>query len=393
MRVLLLVGFFFAGAVCGGLLGEGGHGIHHGSRLHPAFKGAGTKPGLHIWRIQSFEPVPVPVSEYGKFYTGDSYIVLHVQANKNTKEGYTWNIHYWLGEKTTEDESAAAAILAVNLDDGLGGHPVQHREQQGHESQLFLSYFKPNIRYMTGGTPGGLRPAQTNQPTEKRLYQVKGNKNIRVRMVELNVKSMNNGDCFVLDCGHEIYVYVGSKAKGTERLKAVSAANTIKSQDHAGRGHVTVIDNTSTDDEVQKFFKELGSGSSSQVADAPTGGDDTDFEKTQESTVELYKVSDAGGQLKSDKIGHKPLSRTSLVTGDCYILDTGSSGIYVWVGKGSTTQEKVEALKMGQAFIAAKNYPSWTKMRRIIEGGEPSAFKEYFAEWRDTNTIAGLGRG
>lgn len=46
-------------------------------------------------------------------------------------------------------------------------------------------------------------------------------------------------------------------------------------------------------------------------------------------------------------------------------MDTVTSGIYVWVGKGSTTQEKVEALKNAQAFITEKKYPSWTKVRTI----------------------------
>ncbi len=42
-----------------------------------AWKGAGEKEGLQIWRIVQFKVVDWPKKDYGKFYTGDSYIILH----------------------------------------------------------------------------------------------------------------------------------------------------------------------------------------------------------------------------------------------------------------------------------------------------------------------------
>lgn len=34
--------------------------------------------GLEIWRIENFVPVSVPKASYGKFFTGDSYVILKV---------------------------------------------------------------------------------------------------------------------------------------------------------------------------------------------------------------------------------------------------------------------------------------------------------------------------
>lgn len=351
-------------------------------KMHPAFKNAGQQEGLKIWRIENFEPVPYPEKDYGKFFTGDSYIVLSTKEEKR-KKSFTWDIHFWLGNETSQDESGSAAILSVNLDDSLGGGPVQHREVQDHESQQFLNYFKSGVRYVPGGVASGFHHVDVNGPVEKALYQVKGKRNVRVRLVEPKISSMNRGDCFILDSGRDIYVYVGEKSKGVEKVKAISAATSIRDQDHAGRGKIYIIDSSSSVEEVDNFFKELGSGSQNEVPrEAPTD-DDITFERNLDNIVTLYKVHEAGGQVTSVKVAEKPLSQQMLDTNDCFILDTITSGIFVWIGKKGSTQEKVEALKNGQAFIAEKKYPPWTHIKRVVEGAEPTAFEQYFTDWEE----------
>jgi hypothetical protein len=47
-------------------------------------------------------------------------------------------------------------------------------------------------------------------------------------------------------------------------------------------------------------------------------------------------------------------------------LDTVTSGIFVWIGKHCTKDEKVEAMKLAQKFLATNSYPAWTKVCTFI---------------------------
>ena len=67
-----------------------------------AWKKAGKKKGLQIWRIENFRVKPWPKSRYGEFYSGDSYIILNTKINDNGKK--TYDVFFWLGAETTQDE-------------------------------------------------------------------------------------------------------------------------------------------------------------------------------------------------------------------------------------------------------------------------------------------------
>uniref|UniRef100_A0A0A9WEB4 Gelsolin n=3 Tax=Lygus hesperus TaxID=30085 RepID=A0A0A9WEB4_LYGHE len=236
---------------------------------------------------------------------------------------------------------------------------------------------------MPGGVASGFQHVTTNAPGEKRLYHIKGKRHIRTTLVEPKVQSMNKGDCFVLDSGSELFLYVGPDSKGVESHTARRVANQIRDQDHCGKVNITTIDSSSSEGEISEFLSVLGASSLTDVPDASTAGDDLEFEKKLDRVITLYKVSDEEGKMKTEKIGEKPLKQDLLDTKDCFILDGGNSGIFVWVGKKSNGKEKAEALNKGQAFINEKNYPSWTSLKRVVEGGEPTIFKEYFINWED----------
>lgn len=59
-------------------------------------------PGLHIWRVEKLKPVPVAPENYGIFFSGDSYLVLH-----NGPEELS-HLHLWIGQQSSRDEQGAA---------------------------------------------------------------------------------------------------------------------------------------------------------------------------------------------------------------------------------------------------------------------------------------------
>ena len=87
------------------------------------FKSAGQESGLQIWRIENISLADVPKNQYGTFYSGDSYVLLATEKFRNNT--FRWNIHFWLGKESSQDERGAAAIISMQLDEYLGGSPVQ----------------------------------------------------------------------------------------------------------------------------------------------------------------------------------------------------------------------------------------------------------------------------
>lgn len=350
-----------------------------------AFLKSGQSPGLEIWRIEKMKVVLQNQVTYGEFFIGDSYIVLHTK--KNSKSGkLEWNIHFWLGNETSQDEQGVAAYKTVELDDFLGGAPVQHREVQDHESKLFLSYFTKGIRYLTGGIESGFRKVEKGH-YQKRLFHIKGKKNVRVTQVECSCRSLNQGDVFLLDCGLVLHLWNGPLSSTFERMKGYQVAKTIRDEERGGKAEIRIIDARWNTD-IQ-FFADLGS--KTDIAESSTAGDDLEFERKIYSEIKLYRVSDSSGKMEIVEKSKKPFHQSDLDSNDCFILDAGASGIFVWVGRKCTHDEKKSAWKYASDFLDIRGYPNWTSITRVVEGGETPVFKQYFTSWVDVNDQKGLG--
>lgn len=60
------------------------------------------------------------------------------------------------GEKSSRDEQVACAMLATQLDNYLGGDPIQHRHVQGFETPEFMELFPRGVSYKVSGPDSAL---------------------------------------------------------------------------------------------------------------------------------------------------------------------------------------------------------------------------------------------
>ena len=190
----------------------------------PQWDDAGVKPGLQVWRIEQFRVKPWPKSKYGRFHAGDSYIILntYVKEPDVNPDKLAWDVHFWIGSESTQDEYGTAAYKTVELDDKLDGAAIQHREVQEAESELFLGYFGGKLMYLSGGAASGFKSVEAEtRPT--RLFQVKGRaNNMLLKEVKVRRDSMNSGDVFILDSEEGIWQWSGKESNAHERSRAAA---------------------------------------------------------------------------------------------------------------------------------------------------------------------------
>nr|XP_046273612.1 adseverin [Scatophagus argus] len=352
---------------------------------HKEFANAGKAAGLQIWRIENLELVPVPESFHGSFYTGDAYVILFTVKQK---ESFFYHLHYWLGNECSQDESTAAAIFTVQLDDYLGGKPVQYRELQGVESTAFTSYFKGGITYKTGGVASGFHHVVTNDLSAQRLLHIKGRRVVRATQVPFSWSSFNSGDCFIVDLGDMIYQWCGSKCNKFERLKAAQVARGIRDNERNARAELVVVEEGS---EPCRLTDVLG-----VKPDLSEGHDDDDMEAdiSNRKMAKLYMVSDASGSMKVTIVKEEnPFVQTDLLSDECFILDHGKNNmIFVWKGHKANPSERKEAMKTAEGFIKQMGYHEKTQIQVLPEGGETPMFKQFFLGWKDKDQSEGFGK-
>jgi len=149
---------------------------------------------------------------------------------------------------------------------------VQYREVQGHETEKFLSYFKPCIIPQEGGVASGFKQAEAMEH-QTHLFVCRGKHVVHVNeaslwsyilylsgriiiiiyyrlyikhltfcwQVPFARSSLNHDDIFILDTKSKIFQFNGSNSSIQERAKALEVVQYIKDTYHDGKCEVAAV--------------------------------------------------------------------------------------------------------------------------------------------------------
>ncbi|RXM29178.1 Adseverin [Acipenser ruthenus] len=321
-----------------------------------------------IWRVENNGRTPVDPSTYGQFYGGDCYIILYTYKNGQI-------IYTWQGSSATRDELTASAFMTVQLDRSLGGHAVQVRVSQGKEPPHLLSLFqdKPLIVYKNGTSrKEGQAPAP---PT--RLFQVRRNLETitRISEVDLDAKSLNSNDAYVLKLKNTGYIWVGKGASGEEE----KGANYLTEVLHFKANRLV------EGEEPAEFWDALGGKKGYQTSVLLES-------KTMEHPPRLYACSNKTGNFTIEEIPGE-FTQDDLAEDDVMLLDVWDQ-VFIWIGKDANEVEKTESIKSAKRYIQTdpSRKDEGTPVVIVKQAHEPPTFTGWFLAWDtskwDTDPVA-----
>ncbi|PIO33168.1 hypothetical protein AB205_0017310, partial [Aquarana catesbeiana] len=327
--------------------------------------------------------VLVPPKAHGNFFEGDCYLLLYTKKSGNS---LLYDIHYWIGNDSSQDEQGSAAIYTIQLDDYLGGGPVQHREVQGYESESFKGYFKQGIIYKKGGVASGMKHVDTNTYDVKRLLHVKGKRNVTAtevwRIENLEMVPVDpqwygffyGGDCYLVLYTYQLnkkphyilYIWQGRHASQDELAASAFLAVQVD-QDFKGEPVQVRVCMGKEPRHFMAIFK--GKMVIFEGGTSRKGNEDP------EPPVRLFQIH--GTEPSNTKAIEVPAYASSLNSNDVFLLKTQTDH-YLWYGKGSSGDER-EMAKQLAAILSAGSEETLAEGQETVQFWETLGGKAPYA--------------
>lgn len=353
----------------------------------------GQSPGVTAWQIDNFYPVLQDDSLLGKFYTGDCYIILETKLMSNRDLEH--KIYFWIGELSSLDKKACAAMHAVNLRNMLSAKSRTSRQEMNDEDDEFLDMFDEDIQYIAGGSESGFYLVE-QAAFEIRLYCVEDASAPRIFPVPLKPTSLHPKQCLILDTGKVIFCWLGMMGKNVVKSKCRLIADKINKYERKGLSEVILVYQGY---EESDFWQLLGG-----MPDKVRPMDLQQYRGPR--SPRLYKVCLGSGYLELPQLNyristdhgpdnqprlnllpHLRLLPSLLESKGVYILDcTGQ--IFVWIGKHSQRLARSAAWKLASEMAKLPGRPKIDiRVTRELEGTETVGFRHMFKGWDNVLSI------
>ncbi len=196
--------------------------------------------------------------------------------------------------------------------------------------------------------------------TEPVVYHIQKGRLVRVP----DPGSFGLGDCYLVDAGPKIYLWIGPRSSVDEKFLTAAAA-VLKDTARKGEADIDRIEGGNEPPEFRALFDDF------RLTEEDTEGI---LRKVQFETHEhkLFRIHREGDDTYFAEV---PLSRDSLRSDDVFLLDAWDH-IWVWRGREASAREKFDATILARRYDAER-----VGVQQIVlveEGEEPPEFMEYF---------------
>ena len=176
--------------------------------------------------------------------------------------------------------------------------------------------------------------------------------------------AFGRGDCYLVDAGMKIYLWIGPKSTVDEKF--LTAASAVMSDTaREGRADIDRIEGGNEPDDFKALFDDF------QLTDEDTAGI---LKKVHLETHE-YKLWRVHREEDETFFAEVPMNKGSLKTDDVFILDTWDD-IFVWRGKAASAREKFDGNILARRYDAER--VGVQEIEIIEEGDEPEEFLKAF---------------
>jgi hypothetical protein len=176
--------------------------------------------------------------------------------------------------------------------------------------------------------------------------------------------AFGRGDCYLVDAGPKIYLWIGPKSSVDEKFLTAAAA-VMSDADREGKADIDRIEGGAEPADFKALFDDF------HLTDEDTEGI---LKKVHLETHEykLWRVHREGDETFFAEV---PVDKDSLKTDDVFLLDTWDD-IFVWRGKAASAREKFDGTVLARRYDAER--VGVQDIEIIEEGEEPEEFLKAF---------------